>query len=72
MAFTPNINEGMVLSMTNLQSKIYTHFQEHNQFYYDTNSIQKIKEINAIRELQRNKHIEVTAHFIDCVYARVL
>ena len=58
--------------MTNLQSKILAHFQEHNQFHYNTDSKQKIKEINAIRELQRNKHIEVTARFIDCVYAKVL
>ena len=59
-------------TMTNLQSKIYSHFQEHNQFYYNTNSKEKIKEINAIRELQRNKYIAVTARFIDSVYAKVL
>ena len=59
-------------TMTNLQKEIYSHFQKQNQFHYNTDSKQKIKEINAIRELQRNKHIEVTARFIDCVYAKIL
>lgn len=59
-------------TMSNLQKEIYTYFQEHIQFHYNTNSAQKIREIDAIRELERNKYIVVTARYIDSVFAKVL
>lgn len=55
--------------MTELEEKIYQHFQTHAQYNFSTNLSIKSLEIKAIKSLESNGYIIVRANAIGYVIA---